>query len=78
MPSFWARIPTLTVPMAVVVGEHDAKFRAFAERIGALSPGAKIHIVRGSGHNAVLEAPDQVASIIAGEVGGQPIRDAPA
>jgi 2-succinyl-6-hydroxy-2,4-cyclohexadiene-1-carboxylate synthase len=66
MPSFWGRIERVTVPLVLVAGEHDAKFRAIADRIRACCGRAELQMVRGSGHNVVLEAPDGVAAIIAG------------
>ena len=35
LPSLWERLGELTMPVTLIVGERDAKFRAIAERDGA-------------------------------------------
>jgi 2-succinyl-6-hydroxy-2,4-cyclohexadiene-1-carboxylate synthase len=59
MAPLWDRLPEATW----VVGEHDAKFRA-------LAPDPVV--IPGAGHAAHLEAPDAVASVIAGGWEGEP------
>jgi len=65
MPSLWDRLGTLDVPVALVVGERDAKFRAIAERMEAALPSATLHVVAGAGHAAHLEAPDALVDLLA-------------
>jgi 2-succinyl-6-hydroxy-2,4-cyclohexadiene-1-carboxylate synthase len=65
MEPLWARLGELTMPVALVVGERDAKFRAIAERMAASLPGAVVHVVPGAGHAVQLEAPTAVAAILA-------------
>ena len=62
MPPLWERLGELAMPVTLVVGERDAKFRAIAERMRAFpsawsSPGA--------GHAVQLEAPAAVAAHLA-------------
>jgi 2-succinyl-6-hydroxy-2,4-cyclohexadiene-1-carboxylate synthase len=66
LPSLWARLPQLDVPVDLIVGERDQKFRATAERMAAALPDARLHIVAGAGHAVHLEDPAAVAAIIAG------------
>jgi 2-succinyl-6-hydroxy-2,4-cyclohexadiene-1-carboxylate synthase len=66
MPPLWDRLGELALPVDLVVGERDAKFRAIAERMAAVLPAARIHVVPCAGHAAQLEAPGAVAEIIAG------------
>jgi 2-succinyl-6-hydroxy-2,4-cyclohexadiene-1-carboxylate synthase len=66
LPSLWERLGELKVPVDLVVGERDEKFRAIAEEIAAALPDAKVHVVAGAGHAVHLEAPGAVADVIAG------------
>ena len=52
------RLGLLTMPVLLVVGERDAKFRAEAERLAAGIPHAETVVVEGSGHACHLEQPD--------------------
>lgn len=66
LPSLWDRLPALLVPVELVVGERDQKFRAIAERMAAALPAGRLHVVAGAGHAVHLEDPAAVAAIIAG------------
>ncbi|HEX5147245.1 MAG TPA: 2-succinyl-6-hydroxy-2,4-cyclohexadiene-1-carboxylate synthase [Conexibacter sp.] len=60
----WERLPGLTVPVGLIVGERDAKFRAVAERMAAALPDARVHVVPDAGHAVQLEAPEAVAHLL--------------
>jgi 2-succinyl-6-hydroxy-2,4-cyclohexadiene-1-carboxylate synthase len=64
LPSLWERLGDLTMPVALVVGERDEKFRAIAQRMAEAIPEAEIAVVPGTGHAVHLEAPQRVAAII--------------
>jgi 2-succinyl-6-hydroxy-2,4-cyclohexadiene-1-carboxylate synthase len=66
LPSLWERLGELTIPVELIVGQRDAKFRATAEEMSAALPAARVHVVGGAGHAVHLEAPGAVATIIAG------------
>ena len=66
MPPLWDRLGELAMPVTLVVGERDAKFRAIAERMAAALPDAALDVVPGAGHAVQLEAPEAVAAAIAG------------
>jgi 2-succinyl-6-hydroxy-2,4-cyclohexadiene-1-carboxylate synthase len=70
LPSLWERLPEITVPVALMAGERDAKFRAVAEAMAAALPDAEVVVVPGAGHAVHLEAPDAVARVIAADEGG--------
>ena len=62
----WDRLGSLTMPVLVVAGEHDTKFRAIGERLAsAIGPTASFETVGGAGHSAHLERPDAVRSRLA-------------
>ena len=66
LPSVWHRLRALSVPVELIVGERDAKFRVTAERMVELLPDARLHIVPDAGHAVHRENPDAVAALIAG------------
>lgn len=78
MVSVWDRLGELTMPVTVVVGERDAKFRAIGERLERELPAARLVVIPGAGHAVHLEAPEAVAAAInAAEIdhpcGGEPV-----
>ena len=50
-------LPAIDVPTLVVVGEHDAAFRAGAQYLGDRIPGAELVVVPGAGHAPNLSRP---------------------
>jgi 2-succinyl-6-hydroxy-2,4-cyclohexadiene-1-carboxylate synthase len=64
LPSLWERLGELAIPVELVVGERDEKFRGVAERMAAALPEARVHVVPGAGHAVHLEDPLSVAGII--------------
>jgi 2-succinyl-6-hydroxy-2,4-cyclohexadiene-1-carboxylate synthase len=64
MEPLWDRLPELNVPVTLIAGERDEKFRAVAERMRERLPRADLRIVPGTGHAPQLEAPDLVAEAI--------------
>ncbi len=65
MAPVWDRLGELTMPVAVLAGERDAKFVALGRRLAAASRGASLTIVAGAGHALPLEAPSAIAAAIA-------------
>jgi 2-succinyl-6-hydroxy-2,4-cyclohexadiene-1-carboxylate synthase len=70
LPSVWERLREIRVPVALVVGERDEKFRAIATEMAAKLPDATMVVVPGAGHAVHLEAPDAMAAVIAGRAWG--------
>ena len=66
MPPLWDRLPELTMPVTLVVGERDEKFRGLAERMAAANPDSRCEVVAGAGHAVQLERPEAVAAAIKG------------
>jgi len=65
MAPLWDRLGELALPVTLVVGERDAKFRAIAEAmLPALAQGELV-VVPGAGHAAHLEAPEALAALLA-------------
>jgi 2-succinyl-6-hydroxy-2,4-cyclohexadiene-1-carboxylate synthase len=66
MEPLWDRLPQLAIPVTLIVGERDAKFRAIAERMARALQSAELHVVRGVGHAVQLEDPEAVAALLGG------------
>ena len=65
MPSLWDRLGELSMPVTLVAGERDEKFRAIAETMAARLPDPRLVVVPGAGHAVQLEAPEAVAAVLA-------------
>lgn len=66
LPSLWDRLGELQMPVSLVAGGRDLKFKAIAERMAGAIRGDDVVTVAGAGHAVHLEAPERVAAIIAG------------
>jgi 2-succinyl-6-hydroxy-2,4-cyclohexadiene-1-carboxylate synthase len=64
MTPVWDRLGELTMPVVVVTGERDAKFRAIGERLADALPDAELVVAKGAGHAVHLEAPAAVAAAL--------------
>ncbi len=66
MPNYWPKLPELDLPVHLVVGALDERFRAIAEAMNAELPRATLTVVPNAGHNVLLEAPEALAMILDG------------
>jgi pimeloyl-ACP methyl ester carboxylesterase len=64
LPSLWERLPELTMPVTLIVGERDEKFRAIAARMAPQLQQARLSVIPGAGHAVHIEASDQVARLL--------------
>jgi len=64
LPSLWGRLGELAMPVTLVVGERDAKFRATAAAMVARLERGEVVVVPGAGHAVHLEEPGRVADLI--------------
>ncbi|MEZ4250583.1 MAG: hypothetical protein R3B99_20320 [Polyangiales bacterium] len=53
MPSYWRSVAESNVPLAYVVGEHDATYRALAARLHALRSDVSIVVAPGADHDVL-------------------------
>jgi 2-succinyl-6-hydroxy-2,4-cyclohexadiene-1-carboxylate synthase len=65
MEPLWERLPELAMPVMLIVGAGDAKFRAIAERMAEAIPHADLRVVADAGHAPQLEQPTIVAELLA-------------
>jgi 2-succinyl-6-hydroxy-2,4-cyclohexadiene-1-carboxylate synthase len=61
MAPLWDRLQELRMPVTILVGERDTKFRALGRRMVDLMPAAELLVVPG-GHGLPLEHPAAVAA----------------
>jgi 2-succinyl-6-hydroxy-2,4-cyclohexadiene-1-carboxylate synthase len=64
LPSLWDRLGELAMPVTLIAGERDAKFRAIAARMAERIPESHVVVVPDAGHAAQLEQPEAVAAAI--------------
>jgi 2-succinyl-6-hydroxy-2,4-cyclohexadiene-1-carboxylate synthase len=64
LPSLWERLNEVKMPVSLIIGERDEKFRGVGERMAKSIPAAELVVVPDAGHAVHLEAPDRVAEII--------------
>ena len=64
LPSLWDRLGEVSMPVTLVVGERDEKFRGIAAEMARGLSAADVVVIRGTGHAVHLEAPEALASVI--------------
>lgn len=61
----WDRLRALSMPVLVLAGERDGKFRALADRLAAaIGANAEVAVVPGAGHAAHLERSDAFLDVV--------------
>jgi pimeloyl-ACP methyl ester carboxylesterase len=65
MAPLWDRLGELPMPVTLLTGERDEKFRAIAEQMAERIPHASLVLAPGSGHAVHLEAPGAIAAALA-------------
>jgi poly(3-hydroxyoctanoate) depolymerase len=72
----WTSLPwlwTIRHPTLVVAGDDDPITPLFNHRvIASMVPGARLHIVRGGGHLALLDSAPEVGPVVASFLRGEP------
>lgn len=63
-PSLWDNLTTVQVPVLLIVGEYDTKFKEINHDLADLLPQAQLQLVKNSGHNVHFERSSQFARII--------------
>lgn len=61
----WEAVGSLAMPVLVVVGELDAKYRALGERlVEQIGSNARLRVIEGAGHACHLERPKEFVAAI--------------
>jgi pimeloyl-ACP methyl ester carboxylesterase len=74
MQPLWGRLGELSMPVALVAGERDAKYVKIAQRMGERISRARVLVVPDSGHAVHLEAPGIVATCLEEAAESNPVR----
>jgi 2-succinyl-6-hydroxy-2,4-cyclohexadiene-1-carboxylate synthase len=64
LASLWPRLGELAIPVDLIVGERDQKFRETARLMAGALPRAGVEVVPGAGHAVHLEDPGAIARAI--------------
>jgi 2-succinyl-6-hydroxy-2,4-cyclohexadiene-1-carboxylate synthase len=67
MEPLWERLPDVEIPVDLVVGERDEKFRAINGRMAEVMLDARLHVIPGAGHAVHLEKPEAIARLLVEE-----------
>lgn len=63
----WDRLHELSMPLLLVVGSEDAKYRSIAERmVGRMGGNARVAVLEGAGHAVHLDRPEECARLVRG------------
>ena len=65
MEPMWERLGELRLPVTIVVGERDERYREIAGRMATEIPQAEVVVIPGAGHALPREAPEALAALIA-------------
>ena len=64
MPNYRPGLAQLTVPLTLLAGALDTKFRKLAEQMAKTVAHSELAIVDGAGHDLLLERPEFIAAVI--------------
>jgi len=70
MPNYRDALARLRIPVSLIAGRLDAKFRDLAQQMAKTAPHAELTIVDGAGHDLLLERPELITELI--RPGNQP------
>ncbi len=60
----WSRLPELSQPMQLIVGEDDTRYRQIGERMQSLLPHAELAIVPDAGHTVHVDQPARFVDVV--------------
>jgi 2-succinyl-6-hydroxy-2,4-cyclohexadiene-1-carboxylate synthase len=63
-PSYWNRLPEVTIPVLLIAGERDAKYVHLARQLDAAIADSTLAIIPDAGHNPLLDQPASTAKAL--------------
>lgn len=63
-PAFWHGLEKLNIPVLLICGELDGKFRKIAEEMNRILPESKMKEIKNAGHAIHVEEPDKFDTIV--------------
>jgi 2-succinyl-6-hydroxy-2,4-cyclohexadiene-1-carboxylate synthase len=64
MPNYRDALARLRVPVTLLAGDLDVKFRDLAQHMAGIAPHAELTLVEGAGHDLLLERPELITEVI--------------
>jgi 2-succinyl-6-hydroxy-2,4-cyclohexadiene-1-carboxylate synthase len=64
MPTVWGELGEVTLPVLIIVGEKDNKYREIGSHLHAKLQHSSLVVVPNVGHAPQLEDPENVANVI--------------
>jgi len=68
----WSSLRDLRLPVALIVGQRDARYRDIASRMRERLPAATLWSVPDAGHTVHLDQPRRFVDLVASVLGGEP------
>ena len=63
-PNQWPQLKQLNIPVLLLSGSLDKKYRTIAERMETILPKSKHHCINDAGHMPHLEQPELTAKVL--------------
>jgi pimeloyl-ACP methyl ester carboxylesterase len=60
----WSHLSELRVPVRLIVGQRDDRYRALAARMDSLLPDSRLTVVEGAGHTVHADQPAEFVNLI--------------
>ena len=63
-PSIWDELATVSVPVLLIAGEEDDKYRSLNEEMADLIPDAEFRVIGGARHNPMADKPEVTCEVV--------------
>jgi len=70
----WSRLGALRMPVSLVVGAHDTRYRQIAARMQLVLAHAEINVVEAAGHTVHVDQAFEFARLVAGAFASEGVR----
>jgi len=60
----WEALASITTPVQLIAGAHDAKYCSIAKAMHDRLPNANLHIIENAGHDVSLDCPEAVSTVL--------------
>ncbi len=64
MPDYWEKLKEINIPVQLITGEIDEKYKALSFRVAEQIRQAELDIIKSAGHNTHLEKPAEFVSLV--------------
>lgn len=65
-PPVWDELDQLSLPVLLIVGQNDKRYRAINEEMETLISGAELQVISDAGHNPIADQPEVTFGIVSG------------